>query len=186
MAKTITEMNLAWLIATIETTRAGLAGNLAQTPVADWNTPPAREVRNHEQDLHTAVQVLGDMLNMRGAFAAPGIAAAPPKAPAALDELRKIAEIAACWGCDHPDAPDDTELLRRVKWAARQLRAMAAPAAPAVDPDPLNLRAVGEALVKTIAENAAALEAAGWNGPMDCPSEVVVDLLNLLDEAKGA
>ncbi|SFB61571.1 hypothetical protein [Delftia tsuruhatensis] len=54
-----------------------------------------------------------------------------PQAPAALDELRQIADIAACWGCDHPDAPDDTELLRRVKWAARQLRAVSqAPAAP--------------------------------------------------------
>ncbi|WP_289241989.1 hypothetical protein [Delftia sp.] len=60
--------------------------------------------------------------------------AAAPQAPAGLDELRQIADIAACWGCDHPDAPGDTELLRRVKWASRQLRAVAqAPAAPAVD-----------------------------------------------------
>lgn len=56
---------------------------------------------------------------------------AAPQAPAGLDELRKISEIAACWGCDHPDEPGDTELLRRVKWAARQLRAASqAPAAP--------------------------------------------------------
>jgi hypothetical protein len=60
--------------------------------------------------------------------------AAAPQAPAALDELRQIAAIAACWGCDHPDEPGDTEVVRRVKWAARQLRAVAqAPAAPAVD-----------------------------------------------------
>lgn len=60
--------------------------------------------------------------------------AAAPQAPAALEELRKIAAIAACWGCDHPDAPGDTETVRRIKWAARQLRAAAqAPAAPAVD-----------------------------------------------------
>jgi hypothetical protein len=59
--------------------------------------------------------------------------AAAPQAPAGLDELRKISEIAACWGCDHPDEPGDTELLRRVKWAARQLRAAQASAAPAVD-----------------------------------------------------
>jgi hypothetical protein len=77
MAQTITQLTLAWLIATIEATRAGLAGNLAQTPVADWGADPVREVRNHEQDLHTAMQVLGDMLNVRGAFAASGIPAAP-------------------------------------------------------------------------------------------------------------
>lgn len=57
--------------------------------------------------------------------------AAAPQAPAGLDELRKIAEIAACWGCDHPDEPGDTEVVRRVKWASRQLRAVSqAPAAP--------------------------------------------------------
>lgn len=77
MAQTITQLTLAWLIATIEATRAGLAGNLAKTPVADWGATPVREVRNHEQDLHTAMQVLGDMLNVRGAFAASGIPAAP-------------------------------------------------------------------------------------------------------------
>ena len=57
--------------------------------------------------------------------------AAAPQAPAGLDELRKISEIAACWGCEHPDEPGDTEVVRRVKWAARQLRAVSqAPAAP--------------------------------------------------------
>ncbi len=77
MAQTLTQLTLAWLIATIEATRAGLAGNLAKTPVADWGATPVREVRNHEQDLHTAMQVLGDMLNVRGAFVATGIPAAP-------------------------------------------------------------------------------------------------------------
>ncbi|WP_310636848.1 hypothetical protein, partial [Delftia acidovorans] len=65
------------------------------------------------------------------ALAAARRLAAAPQAPAGLDELRKIAAIAACWGCDHPDAPGETELVRRIKWAARQLRAVAqAPAAP--------------------------------------------------------
>ena len=63
--------------------------------------------------------------------------AAAPQAPAALDELRQIADIAACWGCDHPDAPGDTELLRRIKWAARQLRAVSqAPVAPVAPAEP--------------------------------------------------
>lgn len=64
--------------------------------------------------------------------------------------------------------------------------ATAAPGAPAVDADPLGLRDVGEALLETIERNADALKAAGWTAPMDCPSEIVVDLLNLLDEAKAA
>lgn len=59
---------------------------------------------------------------------------AAPQAPAARDELSQIAAIVACWGCDHPDDPGDTEVVRRVKWAARQLRAAAqAPAAPSAD-----------------------------------------------------
>ncbi len=61
----------------------------------------------------------------------------------------------------------------------------AAPAAPAVDADPLGLRDVGEALMETIERNADALKAVGWLGPMDCPSEIVVDLLNLLEEANA-
>ncbi|NPB14228.1 hypothetical protein G7L43_23275, partial [Shigella sonnei] len=55
-----------------------------------------------------------------------------------------------------------------------------------MDADPLGLRDVGEALLETIERNADALKAAGWTAPMDCPSEIVVDLLNLLDEAKAA
>lgn len=94
MAQTITQLTLAWLIATIEATRAGLAGNLAQTPVADWGADPVREVRNHEQDLHTAMQVLGDMLNVRGAFAASVIPAAPPlQAPVVWPKMRDIGRI---------------------------------------------------------------------------------------------
>jgi hypothetical protein len=54
-----------------------------------------------------------------------------------------------------------------------------------VDGDPQGLRDVGEALMETIERNADALKAVGWLGPMDCPSEIVVDLLNLLDEANA-
>ena len=61
--------------------------------------------------------------------------------------------------------------------------AAAAPAAPAVDADPLGLRDVGEAFMQAIERNSDALKAVGWLGPMDCPSEIVVDLLNMLEEA---
>ena len=60
---------------------------------------------------------------------------------------------------------------------------VAAPAAPAVDADPLGLRDVGEAFMQAIERNSDALKAVGWLGPMDCPSEIVGDLLNLLEEA---
>ena len=97
MAQTLTQLTIAWLIATIEATRAGLAGNLAKTPVADWGATPVREVRNHEQDLHTAMQVLGDMLNVRGAFADSEIPAVPylDRAwPVAREELAGWAQFA--------------------------------------------------------------------------------------------
>lgn len=78
--------------------------------------------------------------------------AAAPQAPAGLDELRKISEIAACWGCDHPDAPGDTELLRRVKWAARQLRAASqAPAAPYASLEAVQWRNIHK-VVKALAD----------------------------------
>lgn len=39
------------------------------------------------------------------------------------DTLAKIAEVAACFGDDWPDVEGEPEVLRRVKWAARQLKA---------------------------------------------------------------
>lgn len=37
--------------------------------------------------------------------------------------------------------------------------------------------------MQAIERNSDALKAVGWLGPMDCPSEIVGDLLNLLEEA---
>lgn len=36
--------------------------------------------------------------------------------------LAQIAEVAACFGADWPDVDGEPEVLRRVKWAARQLK----------------------------------------------------------------
>lgn len=41
----------------------------------------------------------------------------------AVKTLSKIGEVAACFGRDWPDVPGEPEILRRVKWAARQLQA---------------------------------------------------------------
>ncbi len=49
-----------------------------------------------------------------------------------------------------------------------------------------DMQAVGEALMETIEANYASLRAVGWERPSDSPAEIVVDLLNLLDEAKAA
>lgn len=38
-------------------------------------------------------------------------------------ELEQIGAVAACFGADWPDADGEPEVLRRVKWAARQLKA---------------------------------------------------------------
>lgn len=40
----------------------------------------------------------------------------------ASSTLAKIAEVAACFGADWPDVDGEPEVLRRVKWAARQLK----------------------------------------------------------------
>ena len=58
MAQTLTKLTLAWLIATIETARAGLTATLAKTAAADWGASHVREMSNHEKDLHIAAQVL--------------------------------------------------------------------------------------------------------------------------------
>lgn len=68
-------------------------------------------------------------------------------------------------------------------WTFEELEAQLAEATKA---DPENCRAVGEELLKSIHDNFKALKAAGWDGPVDSPVEVVTDLLNLLDEAKAA
>ncbi|MBL8355687.1 MAG: hypothetical protein JNM01_12735 [Delftia acidovorans] len=74
-------------------------------------------------------------------------------------------------------------LRMQVLYDLSQKVELAAPAAPAVDADPLGLRDVGEAFMQAIERNSDALKAVGWLGPMDCPSEIVGDLLNLLEEA---
>lgn len=38
-------------------------------------------------------------------------------------ELEQIGAVAACFGADWPDVEGEPEVLRRVKWAARQLKA---------------------------------------------------------------
>ncbi|WP_227472664.1 hypothetical protein [Delftia acidovorans] len=149
------------------------------------------------------------MLAIIGTHGIDGYAAAPaaPVTPAAAMAALKAAFAAdpeyawswhcAAWSCAH-DEGLATDAANR---AAARLMYMAfdcdtskhpnfldehrraAPAAPAVDADPLGLRDVGEALMETIDRNADALKAVGWLGPMDCPSEIVVDLINLLDEA---
>ena len=68
-------------------------------------------------------------------------------------------------------------------WTFEELEAQLA---EAIKADPENCRAVGEELLKSIHDNFNALKAAGWDGPVDSPVEVVTDLLNLLDEAKAA
>ncbi|WP_448869368.1 hypothetical protein, partial [Delftia acidovorans] len=116
------------------------------------------------------------------------LAEAAPQAPAAPAEAQRLAQFLkdrqTCLG----SSPASAGKYNQESWddyerAWTMLLGMAAPAAPAVDADPLGLRDLGEALMETIERNADALKAVGWLGPMDCPSEIVVDLLNLLDEA---
>lgn len=45
------------------------------------------------------------------------------KVQALQSELDEIGAVAACFGADWPDVEGEPEVLRRVKWAARQLKA---------------------------------------------------------------
>ncbi|MFG0602439.1 hypothetical protein ACF8PL_18840 [Delftia sp. WSY_4] len=87
------------------------------------------------------------------------------------------------WQADSQDKLETMGNRMGVLIYACDLRALLAGAAPAVDADPLGLRDVGEAFMQAIERNSDALKAVGWPGPMDCPSEIVADLLNLLEEA---
>lgn len=57
----------------------------------------------------------------RAAIAASGIRRKHPHS--AVQTLSEIGAVAACFGGDWPDVHGEPEILRRVKWAARQLQA---------------------------------------------------------------
>lgn len=153
-----------------------LVENLAQALSA---AAPGNDLAGHALDYLKRNGLQGSPL--QAAEAAPQAPAAPVVAPAQGDPaaLLQLAEVLESGrSLIDIERKEAAEALRRQAAAAQ-----AAPAVPAVDADPLGPRDVGEALMETIERNADALKAVGWLGPIDCPSEIVVDLLNLLEEA---
>ncbi|MDR3016474.1 MAG: hypothetical protein LBV56_13630 [Delftia acidovorans] len=70
MAQPLPELTLSQVMERIKTARQRLAGQLANTPVREWGAQSVREMRNHEQELHTTLMVLRDLTSDQGAFAA--------------------------------------------------------------------------------------------------------------------
>jgi len=69
MAQPLPELSLSQVMERIKTARQGLASQLANTPVREWSAQSVREMRNHEQELHTTLMVLRDLTSDQGAFA---------------------------------------------------------------------------------------------------------------------
>lgn len=131
-------------------------------------------IKEGQTDLKPYVYEAAQLLESR----VRAIAAAAPQAPAAPSDAQLLSEWDRVSGITKA-----TERRLACMRSVLQRWGSAAPAAPAVDADPLGLRDVGEAFMQAIERNSDALKAVGWTGPMDCPSEIVVDLLNLLEEA---
>ncbi len=85
-------------------------------------------------------------------------------------------------GCDHGAVANaiGSDLVETIQNADDAWQAKGYPTALAEVRDMAN---VGRSLLERIADNAACPPLKGWH-PADCPTEVVTDLLNMLDEAK--
>lgn len=79
-------------------------------------------------------------------------------------------------------SPDHTDILDTIQNAADDWQKQGYTTALAEVRDMAN---VGRALMTAIADNAGSPPLKGWH-PADCPSEIVSDLLNLLDDATRA
>lgn len=69
MAQPLPELTLSQVMERIKAVRQRLTRELENTPVREWGAQPVRELRNHEQELHTALTVLRDLTKNQGAFA---------------------------------------------------------------------------------------------------------------------
>lgn len=70
MAQPLPELTLSEVMERIKAVRQRLTRELENTPVREWGAQPVRELRNHEQELLTALMVLRDLASDQGAFAA--------------------------------------------------------------------------------------------------------------------
>ncbi|MFG0678578.1 hypothetical protein [Delftia sp. WSY_7] len=70
MAQPLPELTLSEVMERIKAVRQRLTRELENTPVREWGAQPVRELRNHEQELLTALMVLRDLASDQGAFKA--------------------------------------------------------------------------------------------------------------------
>lgn len=70
MAQPLPELTLSQVMERIKAVRQRMTRELENTPVREWGAHPVRELRNHEQELLTALMVLRDLASDQGAFTA--------------------------------------------------------------------------------------------------------------------
>ncbi|MDH0777155.1 hypothetical protein N5C96_27465 [Delftia tsuruhatensis] len=79
----LSEMTAAQAAASIETALDKVSKDLDQISVREWDSQPVRDMRNREQELHSALVVLRDLESNQGAFTLNARAQEAPAAPAA-------------------------------------------------------------------------------------------------------
>ncbi|MGE8400805.1 MAG: hypothetical protein ACN6PP_04460 [Delftia tsuruhatensis] len=79
----LSEMTAAQAAASIESALDKVSKDLDQISVREWDSQPVRDMRNREQELHSALVVLRDLESNQGAFTLNARAQEAPAAPAA-------------------------------------------------------------------------------------------------------
>ncbi|KAA9181525.1 hypothetical protein F3K36_01115 [Delftia sp. BR1] len=79
----LSEMTAAQAAASIETALDKVSKDLDQISVHEWDSQPVRDLRNREQELHSALVVLRDLESNQGAFTLNARAQEPHAASAA-------------------------------------------------------------------------------------------------------
>ncbi len=77
----LSEMTAAQAAASIESALDKVSKDLDQISVLEWDSQPVRDMRNREQELHSALVVLRDMETNQGVFKVASTALESPAAP---------------------------------------------------------------------------------------------------------
>ncbi|WP_433910406.1 hypothetical protein [Sphingomonas yabuuchiae] len=103
------------------------------------------------------------------------------RSPAECEDFNDAATPAPAVDAKCSASPDHADILETIQNAADDWQKQGYPTALAEVRDMAN---VGRALMTAIADNAGCPPLKGWH-PANCPSEIVSDLLNMLDDAQA-
>lgn len=154
----LSEMTAAQAAASIESALDKVSKDLDQISVLEWDSQPVRDMRNREQELHSALVVLRDMESNQGAFelGATALEAPAAPAPAQVQALHRARRALHAIGKTY----DDSELRTRALEADEEIDRMLA-AAPQEVAAPV-VAAMSQAARDVLAERSRQVEAEGW------------------------